>query len=106
MNFSLITKILNELSDRKRLLILQHKEPDGDSLGASLSMSSMFTRMGHRVSLILPDEVPEYLRFLSGVKKIRIEKKVFLKDQHQVLRHFLQFDAKQVLIFCLSDKNS
>jgi len=80
LNFSLITKILNELSDRKRLLILQHKEPDGDSLGASLSMSSMFTRMGHRVSLILPDEVPEYLRFLSGVKKIRIEKKVFLKD--------------------------
>ena len=78
MSADIIFKIVDELRERKRLLILQHENPDGDSISSSLALNSLFTRLGNRVSVVLPEEVPEIFQFLPGVRKIGIKKEVDL----------------------------
>lgn len=72
--------IIKELEPLTKILILQHQNPDGDSLGSALAFGSLLTRMGKRVTLAVEGKVPEYLGFLPGSKRIRQGEKLFLDD--------------------------
>ncbi|OGS08711.1 MAG: hypothetical protein A2270_01720 [Elusimicrobia bacterium RIFOXYA12_FULL_51_18] len=49
-----------------------HLNPDGDTLGSMLAISSVLKRLGKKVYLFSNDPVPENLSFLPHVKSIKI----------------------------------
>ncbi|MEN3041371.1 MAG: DHH family phosphoesterase [Bacteroidia bacterium] len=55
-----------------RVFCLSHPRPDGDAVGSLLGLYHALTARGKSVTLVLPDPVPTYLRFLPGWEKISV----------------------------------
>ncbi|MCX7607304.1 MAG: DHH family phosphoesterase [Bacteroidia bacterium] len=56
----------------ERVFCLSHPKPDGDAVGALLGIYHTLSYQGKEVTLVLPDAVPSYLRFLPGWDHILI----------------------------------
>lgn len=77
--------------------MVTHSNPDGDAIGASLAMMHYLKCKGHDVRALVPDDFPDFLKWLPGAKDILI----FDDDVKNCSR--VLFDAD--IIFCL-DFNS
>ncbi len=53
-----------------RVLVVSHKNPDGDAIGSALGVSNMLEQSGLRSDVILPDPCPDFLKWLPGYKKV------------------------------------
>lgn len=95
MNESNLIKPL--LSTPKDIVIISHRNPDGDAIGASLGLQSVLKRMMHNVSIVLPSECPPIFDFLEDIKDITVY------DLKQDLAK--ERIARAQIIFCL-DFNS
>ncbi|MCX8112152.1 MAG: DHH family phosphoesterase [Bacteroidia bacterium] len=60
------------IDEAKHIVCVSHPKPDGDAIGSLLGLYHTFTSVGKRVTLVLPDPVPNYLRFLPGWTTIQI----------------------------------
>ena len=49
-----------------RIIILSHKNPDGDAIGSSLGLYHFLEMKGKHVKVIVPNEYPEFLHWLPG----------------------------------------
>lgn len=58
------------IKDSKRILIVSHVNPDGDSLGSSLALAKILKSFGKKVVIYTKDPVPWNLAFLPGIKKV------------------------------------
>ncbi len=56
--------------DARRIRILTHIRPDGDAIGSMLGLGLSLQSAGKQVQMILPDGVPQPLRFLPGSGQI------------------------------------
>ena len=70
LDFSYLTKLLRET--RQNILILTHRNPDGDAIGASLGLSNLLVRLGHTVNVIVPNAIPKFLKWMKGAGGICI----------------------------------
>ena len=62
-----LKKILNK---PKKIVIVPHKNPDGDAIGSTLGLSLMLKKLGHEVQIISPNDFPKFLKWLPEAKKI------------------------------------
>ena len=53
-----------ELSVPKQIVITTHQGPDGDAMGASLALYQFLRKQGHDVTVITPNDYPEFLQWL------------------------------------------
>jgi len=88
-----INKIKDKLKNTNNILILSHYHPDGDAVGAVLSMSRFFRKMGYEVSAALPDSSPAFFEWMKGVEDVLI----FEKEPELIEHKFSEAD----LIFSL-----
>lgn len=51
-------------------LIASHKNPDGDAVGSALGLALALKELGHLVTVALPDDSPNFLKWLPGHKDI------------------------------------
>jgi len=51
-------------------VIVTHYNPDGDAIGSSLALYNYFIKVKKNVTVITPNEYPEFLRWLPGNKKV------------------------------------
>ncbi len=58
----------------KKFFIAGHLNPDGDSLGCTLAMTSLLTRMGKKVYAYAAPAIGQDLQFLPGIEKIHVGK--------------------------------
>jgi phosphoesterase RecJ-like protein len=58
-----------------KVLILSHKNPDGDAVGSALGLAGVLEKIGHQVKVFLPDEAPDFLKWLPGYNKTGIYEK-------------------------------
>ena len=58
------------LSSPKNVVITSHANPDGDAIGSSLAMYHYLQKMGHRVTVIMPTEMPDFLDWMPGYNLI------------------------------------
>ncbi len=65
------------LSDLKHLLqqpkaigIVPHKNPDGDAIGATLGLYHYLKKLGHKVTVIAPNDYPDFLKWVPGEETI------------------------------------
>jgi phosphoesterase RecJ-like protein len=50
-----------------KVVIVTHKNPDGDALGSSLALAAVLTKLRHTVKVVLPNDFPPLFNFLPGI---------------------------------------
>ena len=58
------------LLEPHKVLILTHKNPDGDAVGSALGLKWILDRLGHTVNVVIPDDSPLFLKWLPGYDDI------------------------------------
>lgn len=59
--------ILKEaLSSPKKIVIIPHKNPDGDAIGSTLGLYHYLRAYSHEVKVISPNDYPEFLKWMPG----------------------------------------
>ncbi|CAM1344104.1 DHH family phosphoesterase [Tenacibaculum amylolyticum] len=70
----MILKNFNELKTYldtpKDIVIIGHKNPDGDAVGATLGLKHYLDKKGHETQVLLPNEFPEFLRWIPGTETV------------------------------------
>ena len=67
-----INQIRDFLKYPKDIVILSHRNPDGDAMGSSLAMKLYLQKIGHKADVIMPSEFPSVLSFLPETDDITI----------------------------------
>jgi len=70
MDQQLLKSFRKALNSPKKIVIIPHKNPDGDALGSSLSLNAFLTKTGHESQIISPNEYPEFLDWMPGQNEI------------------------------------
>jgi phosphoesterase RecJ-like protein len=78
-NSYLCFMIKNQLEQLKQWLdkpatvvIIPHKNPDGDAMGSCLAWQGMLNQLGHSTSVIAPNDYPSFLHWLPGHDSVLI----------------------------------
>ena len=58
------------LSVPKDIVVISHRNPDGDAVGSSLGLKQYLVRHGHTVHVIVPSEFPEFLSWMPDSNDI------------------------------------
>lgn len=66
MSETVCSRILEQLTRSPRVLIVMHATPDGDSAGSGLALGLALQQLGHQVTWVAWDAVPDRLRFLPS----------------------------------------
>lgn len=60
-------EILHNLLDApKNIVVVPHKNPDGDAMGSSLGLSRYLRLKGHNVTVVCPNDYPTFLYWMPG----------------------------------------
>ncbi|MBT8260044.1 MAG: DHH family phosphoesterase, partial [Bacteroidia bacterium] len=77
-----ILEIKQLIQEPKKIVIVPHKNPDGDAIGSSLGLYHYLKTLNHDVAVIVPNDYPSFLKWIPGnnsvivfeVKKNKSEK--------------------------------
>ena len=78
MNDTEIDKIKNLLSEKKDIVIIPHKNPDGDAIGASTGLRFYLDNFNHNIEIISPNQFPDFLKWMDPENSI----KIFSEDEN------------------------
>jgi len=86
-----IQQLKKELSTKKKIVIVTHKNPDGDAIGSSLALFIYLKKQGHNVQVIVPNEYPDFLKWMPQNESILIYEKHKTKANQIILEAELLF---------------
>lgn len=72
MNSSDIKTVQTLLSTPKPIVIVPHKNPDGDAMGSTLALCKYLIKTGHKATVIAPNDYPHFLKWLPGHEDVLI----------------------------------
>ena len=72
MNKAKILELKKVLSNPKKVVIVPHKNPDGDAMGSTLGLCNYLKKLGHSAIVIAPNDYPEFLKWIPGTKDVLI----------------------------------
>ena len=58
------------LQTPKNVVIVPHVNPDGDAVGSSLGLYHYLIQKGHDVSVVVPNDYPDFLKWMPGTSAI------------------------------------
>jgi len=67
-----ITNIKQLLSSPKKIVIVPHKNPDGDAIGSTLALYHYLLKGHHKATVITPNDYPSFLKWIPGNDTISI----------------------------------
>ena len=70
MSPSSIEEIRNLLEKPKQIVIIPHKNPDGDAIGSTLALHHYLKKQGHQTTVISPNDYPGFLKWIPGESTI------------------------------------
>jgi len=85
------------LSVPRKIVLVAHKNPDGDTIGATLAIMHYLRKKGHDVTALVPNDFPGYYKWIPGADEM-----VVFDRNALAVREAL---AKGQMLFCL-DFNS
>jgi phosphoesterase RecJ-like protein len=81
------------LSTRSKVIIVTHKNPDGDAMGSSLGLWGVLQKKGCEVNVVAPTEYPTFLNWMKG------NDEVLVWGQHnKIIKKAI---AEADILFCL-----
>ncbi|RFN57705.1 DHH family phosphoesterase [Marixanthomonas ophiurae] len=75
MNTEITEQVKKLLASPQKIVVVGHKNPDGDAIGSCLGLSFFLNRLGHKADVIMPNDFPEFLKWLPGCDDIIIHDK-------------------------------
>ena len=73
------------LATPKRVVITAHRNPDGDAVGSSLGLAQYLISQGHNVHVVLPNEYPDFLKWLPGQELVS-----FYETETEIAQQYLK----------------
>ena len=95
MNSETIATVNKLLDGRKNIVIVGHKNPDGDAVGSCLGLYFFLKELGHNPTVIVPNDFPDFLKWLPGFETITIYEK-------NIGKYFAQMTNLPILSIALS----
>ena len=68
MNTTSILEVKKLLSTSKKVVIVPHKNPDGDAMGSTLGLCHFLKKLGHTAIVIAPNDYPSFLKWIPGTQ--------------------------------------
>ncbi len=65
-----IKDAIQYLASAKNIVLLSHKNPDGDALGSGLALYQYFKEKKISVNFVLPNQLPDYLDWMPNVQNV------------------------------------
>ena len=75
MNSETTTTVKKLLDSPKNIVIVGHKNPDGDAVGSCLGLHFFLKQLGHEVKVVMPNDFPGFLKWMPGCETIMIYEK-------------------------------
>ena len=72
MDQAFINTLKQTLQSPQKILIIPHKNPDGDALGSALALMHFLKNERHHAVVVSPNDYPLFLKWLPGEKQILI----------------------------------
>ena len=72
MNTAKILDLKKILTAPKKVVIVPHKNPDGDAMGSTLGLYHYLKKLGHSTTVIAPNDYPEFLKWIPGTDEVLI----------------------------------
>lgn len=66
MNLEDITTVKSILSQPQKIVIIPHKNPDGDAIGSCLGLLNFLKGKGLQATVISPNDYPKFLKWMPG----------------------------------------
>jgi phosphoesterase RecJ-like protein len=70
MNSDLVGPLNALLKTGRRIVLVPHKNPDGDAIGACLGLQRFLDQNNHTTHLISPNDFPEFLKWMPGADSV------------------------------------
>ena len=70
MNFETIEAVKELLSQPQKIVIVPHKNPDGDAIGSTLALWHFLKNRGQESVIIVPNDFPKFLKWMPGCDSI------------------------------------
>ena len=70
MNEIEIQELKTLLSSPKKIVVVPHKNPDGDAIGSCLGLYHYLKKINHDVIVISPNSYPDFLKWIPGEKNV------------------------------------
>jgi phosphoesterase RecJ-like protein len=93
MNSADVAKVRELLSQSNNIVIVPHKNPDGDAIGSTLGLRFFLQQLGKSAQVIVPNDYPKFLKWMPGNDTILN----FERQNSQAMEHLEKAD----LIFTL-----
>ena len=65
-----IEELKSFLEKPRNIVIIGHRNPDGDAVGSTLALQHYFVKKGHNPTVVMPNEYPEFLHWLPSNGKM------------------------------------
>ena len=61
------------LATPKKIVIIPHKNPDGDAMGSTLALYQYLTKTGHSANVVSPNDYPKFLKLTkhNDIKRLQ-----------------------------------
>ena len=69
---SSISLVKQKIQDSNSIVILSHRNPDGDAIGSSLALYNYLLVLNKKVTVVLPNDYPAHFGYLEGSTNIVI----------------------------------
>lgn len=70
MNLEDISAVKSILSQPQKIVIIPHKNPDGDAMGACLGLWGFLKSIGQTAHVIAPNDYPKFLKWMPGNESV------------------------------------
>lgn len=70
MNEAQIATAKRLLEGSKKIVIIGHKNPDGDAVGSTVALSLFLKQQGHDTQVIVPNDFPDFLKWMPNAEDI------------------------------------
>lgn len=93
MNLPDISAIQTALLTPQKIVIVPHRNPDGDAMGSTLGLYHFLKKLNHQVVIVSPNEFPDFLNGIPGAMDV----KIFEKET----KHCIELLEEADLVFTL-----
>jgi bifunctional oligoribonuclease and PAP phosphatase NrnA len=67
-----LKKLKTLLNQTRKILLVSHYNPDGDAIGSILALYHYLNKKGHSVTLLVPNDFPEFLKWMPDSDQIMV----------------------------------
>ena len=67
-----IIELKSLLESSKKIIVIPHKNPDGDAIGSCIALNEVLKSLGHQSSVVSPNNFPDFLKWIDDEKEIKI----------------------------------